>query len=96
MYSLVVPVLPRRSARPSASARRPVPRVITSFMMSFMRKQTCGEITCAAGTVRRAVGASGVGGTTVALIAAFFASSASDTAFTAGTHSAQTVRGSAE
>ena len=28
--------------------------------MSFMRKHTCGEITCAAGTVRRAAGANGV------------------------------------
>ena len=33
---LVVPVLPAMSVRPSASARRPVPRLITSAIMSVM------------------------------------------------------------
>ena len=93
---LVVPVLPRRSERPNASARRPVPRVMTSLIMSFMRKDTCGVMTRVARfRATRARGQAASGGTVVALTALLLARSASDTASTAA-HSQRThVCGSA-
>ena len=90
--SFVVPVLPRRSLRPSASARRPVPRVMTSFIMSFIRNATCGRDDALGGLrAARSRGQRRRRHVRRAYLAIALARSASDTASIGCAHSAHTV-----